>query len=244
VHQLTPNDQPLDDAALAEFYRCPPSQRWVRANFVSTLDGAAQGPDYRSGSISGAADKRAFALLRALADVILVGAGTARAEKYGPAEIRPEFTAIRKAHGHSEDTPPIAVITHSLDLPERLLTDPRTLVFVPGHRAGECAELSERVQVVLSDGDWVDAGFVLKTLDERGYRRISCEGGPRLFAELVAQDLIDELCLTVAPLLFPGEAFRVTRGYGLDQPVRMHLAGLLEDDGYLFSRWLRGPVSQ
>lgn len=239
MHLLTPNDQPLDDAELAEFYRCPTGRRWVRANFVSTLDGAAQGPDYRSGSISGTADKRAFALLRALADVILVGAGTARAEKYGPAEIRPELAAVRKAHGHTEDTPPIAVVTSSLDLPERLLADPRTLVFVPGHRAGECGELSERVQVVLSDDDRVDVGFVLDTLDERGYRRISCEGGPRFFAELVAQDLIDELCLTMAPLLLPGKALRVTNGPPVEQPVQMLLAGLLEDDGYLFSRWLR-----
>jgi riboflavin biosynthesis pyrimidine reductase len=239
VHALTPNDRQLDDAELAEFYRCPNDRRWVRANFVSTLDGAAQGPDHRSGSISGPADKRAFALLRALADVILVGAGTARAEKYGPAGIRPEFAAIRKAHGHTDETPPIAVVTNSLDLPEQLLEDPRTLVFAPGRRATECAALAERVQVVLSADDRVDIRQVLSTLDERGYRRISCEGGPHLFGELVAHDVLDELCLTLAPLLLPGDALRVTQGVAITQPLRLRPAGFLHDDGFLFSRWLR-----
>lgn len=239
MYLLTSNHPQLDDTELAEFYRCPPGQRWVRANFVATLDGAAQGPDHRSGSISGAADKRAFALLRALADVILVGAGTARAEKYGPAEIRAEFAAIRKAHGHVETTPPIAVVTDSLDLPQPLLEDPRTLLFVPRRRAEECDELTDRVQVIYSGDDWVDVAQVLDVLDQRGYRRISCEGGPGFFAELVAQDLIDELCLTIAPLLLPGEALRVTHGPEIQQPVRMRLAGLCEDDGFLFSRWHR-----
>lgn len=239
MQALTPNGKQLDDTELAEFYRCPDDRRWVRANFVSTLDGAAQGPDHRSGSISGSADKRAFALLRALADVILVGAGTARAEKYGPAGIDADFAAIRRAHGHTEETPPIAVITGSLDLPAQLLDDPRTLVFAPGRCAEECAALAEHVQVVLSSDDRVDIRHVLATLDERGYRRISCEGGPHLFGELVAHDVLDELCLTLAPMLLPGDALRVTQGAAIREPLQLRLAGLLEDEGFLFSKWLR-----
>lgn len=240
MYHLTPSGSPLNDAELAEFYRCPPDRRWVRANFVATLDGAAQGPDSRSGSISGKADKRVFALLRALADVILVGAGTARAEGYGPAHIRPEFAEIRAAHGHREPTPPIAVVTDSLDLPEQLLDDPRTIVFVPAHAdSARLAEVGERVQVVVSGEEWVDVEHAVTTLEERGHRRISCEGGPAFFAELVSAGLLDELCLTVSPMLLPGEVLRVTHGPAIVEPLQMRMAGLLEDDGYLFSRWLR-----
>jgi riboflavin biosynthesis pyrimidine reductase len=112
-------------------------------------------------------------------------------------------------------------------------------VFAPGRRATECAALAERVQVVLSADDRVDIRQVLATLDERGYRRISCEGGPHLFGELVAHDLLDELCLTLAPLLLPGDALRVTQGVAITQPLRLRPAGFLQDDGFLFSRWLR-----
>lgn len=243
MYHLTRSGRPLGDAELAEFYRCPTDRRWVRANFVATLDGAAQGPDHRSGSISGEADKRVFALIRALADVILVGAGTARAEGYGPAQIRPEFAEIRAAHGHREPTPPIAVVTDSLELPEPLLEDPRTIVFVPARsRWPRLSEVAERVEVIVSGEEWVDVGQALAALEERGHRRISCEGGPAFFAELVSAGLLDELCLTLSPMLLPGEALRVTHGPAAREPLRMRMAGLLEEDGYLFSRWVRADI--
>lgn len=231
----------LDDAQLAEVYGYPDARSWLRANFIATVDGAAQGPDHRSGSISGRADRRMLALLRALADVILVGAGTARAEGYGPATIRPEHAPLREGLG-MPPTPPIAVLTRSLDVPEDLLHDPRTIVLTCASApAWRRAELSERVEVRVAGEDRVDVRRARATLVELGHRRLLCEGGPSLLAELVRAGVLDELCHTTAPLLAPGAALRLTHAADPEssEPARLELAGLLEDGGFLFARWLQ-----
>lgn len=230
----------LDEQQLAEFYAYPAhsEQPWLRANFVSTLDGAAQGPDSRSGSLSGAADRRVLALLRALADVIVVGAGTARAEKYGPARIRPEHANLRASRGLAP-TPPIAVVTRTLRVPEKLLDDPRTLIITGEAPEADLARLSERVDVAVCGGLQADPQSVVDALVARGHRDILTEGGPTLFAELAGEDLIDELCLTITPVVIAGPAMRVTHGRQLDVATGFRPDGLLEDDGYLFGRWLR-----
>ena len=228
----------VGDETLAEAYRYPTGRRWVRANFVATVDGAATGPDDRSGSISGPADRRVLALLRALADVILVGAGTARAERYAPADIRPAFAPLRARLG-LPPTPPIAVVSDSLGVPEKLLADPRTVVLTSRSSDAETrAWLAERVDVALAGTRSVEAAQVIDALTDRGYQRILCEGGPSLFGFLAAAGQVDELCLTVAPLLLGGSAPRIVDGPELAPPARSRLAGLLEDDGFLFYRWL------
>lgn len=233
------DDRALDDARLAELYAYPERDPWVRANFVSTLDGAAQGPDHRSGSISGSGDRRVLALLRALADVIVVGAGTARAERYGPATIRPEHAGIRAALG-LPPTPPIAVVTQSMSVPDQLLADPRTII-ITGSAASEAARgwLADRVDVAVCGTDRAAPDGVIDALRARGHRRILTEGGPTFFAELAAADLVDELCLTMTPVVLGGDAMRVTHGRMLDSPASFDLTQLLEDEGFLFGRWLR-----
>lgn len=234
-----PDDVVLDENSLAEAYAYPEDRLWVRANFVSTLDGAAQGPDMRTASISGAGDRRVLALLRALADVIVVGAGTARAERYGPATIRPEHAGIRARLG-MPPTPPIAVVTASLRVPEPLLTDPRTILITGGSApVAERERLSERVDVAVCPEELASPTGVVSALRQRGHRRILTEGGPTFFAELVAADLVDELCLTLAPVILGGELLRVTHGQRLAVPANFGLAGLLEDEGFLFGRWVR-----
>jgi riboflavin biosynthesis pyrimidine reductase len=228
----------LDDADLVRIYDYPRGRPWVRANFVSTVDGAAQGPDHRSGSISGTADRRMLALLRALADVVLVGAETARVERYGPADIRPEYAQIRADLG-LPPTPPIALVTASLDVPERLLSDSRTLVITsemspPDRRA----YLADRVDVAVVGDREVTAHGVIDALTSRGYGRIHCEGGPRLFGLLVHAGLIDELCLTVSPQLLAGPGLRILAGPQLPEPMPLRLATVLESDDFLFLRWL------
>ena len=97
VRQIYPDEARLDDAGLAARYACPDPGAgvpWVRANMVMSLDGAASLLG-RSGGLSGEADRQVFAMLRAITDVILVGAGTVRAEKYGP--VRPESEGLRWA---------------------------------------------------------------------------------------------------------------------------------------------------
>jgi riboflavin biosynthesis pyrimidine reductase len=232
------SDVELDDIALADIYRFPTDRRWVRANFISTVDGAAQGPDHKSGSLSGPADRRVLALLRALCDVVLVGATTARVEGYRPADIRPEFAPIRAALGMPA-TPPIAIVTHSLDVPEALLDDPRTMVVTSADTDAERrARLAERVDVIVAGTQRVDAAAALDALEERGHSRILCEGGPTFFAFLARAGLIDELCLTISPALEAGFAPRIANGLELAEPTRLQLATLLEDQGFLFTRYL------
>jgi riboflavin biosynthesis pyrimidine reductase len=239
---VTPPTEPsadLDDAQLAELYRFPPGRRWVRTNFIATVDGAAEGPDHRSGSMSGAADRRILALLRALSDVILVGAGTARMEGYAPADIRPAFARFRSEAGQPP-TPPIAVITDSLTFPEKLLDDPRTVVITSSRSdAGRRRELADRVDVVVAGSSHrVDAKTAIDALSARGHQRILCEGGPTIFGFLAGAGVVDELCLTISPELLSGTSPRIMHGLDLPHPAQLRLDGLLEADGFLFFRWL------
>ena len=119
MRQLYPGGFALDDAAIAALYGYPhlgvPPARWLRANMVASMDGAAT-VEGRSGGLSNESDQQVFALLRAHADVILVGAGTARAEGYGP--VRPESEGLRWAwlRDGRPPSPPIAVVTRAFDL--------------------------------------------------------------------------------------------------------------------------------
>ncbi len=228
----------LDDGQLAELYRFPKGRRWVRANFIATVDGAAEGPDHRSGSMSGAADRRVLALLRALADVIVVGAGTARMEGYAPADIRPAFARFR-TEAEQPPTPPIALISDSLAFPEKLLDDPRTIVLTSSRSdIGRRRELSERVDLVVAGDHRVDAKAAIDALSARGHQRILCEGGPSVFGFLAGADLVDELCLTISPELLSGTSPRIMHGLDLPHAAQLRLDGMLEADGFLFFRWL------
>lgn len=227
------------ERTLTELYASPPG-RWVRANMIGTLDGAATGADGRSGSINGAADHRVFDVLRSLADVILVGAGTARAERYrGPRTPAPLLAARRDRE--QPDHPPLAVLTRRGDLPAALLDDePRPWVFtVPeapflGHLRAHLPQ--DRLH--LHPGG-VDPRRVLDTLADAGLRHVLCEGGPRLLADLVAADVLDELCLTQAPAVVGGDASRVAHGGAWADPSRTaRAAHLLHHDGVLIGRWL------
>ncbi|MBM7787809.1 pyrimidine reductase family protein [Tenggerimyces flavus] len=229
----------LDDDALARLYALPSGRRWVRAMMIATVDGAAHGPDGRSGSISGPADRRMMGLLRALSDVVLVGAETVRAEGYGPMRVRPEYAALRAAVGLAEP-PRLAIVTRSLDLPDKPLADGRTIVLAPRSAPLDAlSKLASRVDVVTTGAERVDLTEALDVLASRGLRHIQCEGGPRLLAGLVGAGLVDELSLTVSPKLLAGDAPRVMNG---SQPglTELVLASLTEEDGFLFYRWLRG----
>ncbi|MEJ5915862.1 dihydrofolate reductase family protein [Pseudokineococcus sp. 1T1Z-3] len=220
---------------------------WVRANLVTTLDGAATGDDGSSRSISARADLRVLVLLRSLADVVLVGAGTARAESYGRVTVRPALAARREATGQGR-APALAVVTRSGRLPEGLLevperpSDSGSVLVVTCLAAGEAAldrlraRLGEDAVVVAGDGD-VDVTDALSQLVSSGMRRVLCEGGPALLHAVAAADALDELCLTTSPLLVAGDGPRALVGPALQR--RLRLATLLhsEDDGVLMARW-------
>ncbi|MDF3298480.1 pyrimidine reductase family protein [Streptomyces tropicalis] len=217
---------------------------WLRANMVSTLDGAAQ-HDGRSQPLSCAADMRIFGTLRALADVVVVGAETARREEYRPARARREFAAARAAAGQGP-APAIAVVSAGLDLDFSLplFTSPavRTLVLTgaaaPAGRVA-AAERAGAAVVVAGDGGGVDPARAVRALAGLGHTRLLTEGGPRLLGQFVAAGVLDELCLTLAPMLTAGDAQRIAGGPSVEVPRRFALASLLEEDGFLFSRYRR-----
>lgn len=244
MRQLLPERGPeLDEPALAAVYAYPDTDRlWLRANMVASADGAAWVKGLSEG-LSGRGDRRLFSLLRGLADVILVGAATARAEGYGPARPRPAWRELRAGRPLS---PPIAVVTRrlDLDLSDALFTDApasaRTIVITtesaPHDRRAAAAE---RADVVIAGAERVDPATALAALAERGHRRVLCEGGPRLLAQVAAAGALDELCLSVSPLLVSGDAARILAGPPLPEPRRLRLAHVLEDEGFLFLRYVR-----
>ena len=216
---------------------------WVRLNMVESVDGAASS-EGRSGPLSGPADKALFFVLRALADVVLVGANTLRTEHYGPARLSEEHRSARVALG-LEPVPAIAVVTASgrFDVTSSFFTqsETRPLVFtVGGGRLAVHAQLAEVADVVVAGDTRVDLDVVLRALAGRGWANVLAEGGPSLAGELFVADLVDELCVTLAPVIVSGHAPRIAHGATtLDPPGRYRLCSVLEDDGFLFLRYSR-----
>ena len=238
-----PIDEVDPDVTYAADARPTPAGRpWVLTNMVATVDGAAS-VDGLSGGIGGDADRAAFHALRAVPDVILVGAGTVRAENYGPPRTTEARQAQRVARGQ-EPYPRIAVVTGKLelDLTSSLFTaSPNRPIVVtttesPAERRAEVATVADLVVV----GDrHVDLAAALVALAETGVRTVLCEGGPVLDGQLVAAGLIDEVCLTIAPLLASGDASRIMHGPTPDRPEGLCLDRVLEQDGTLLLRYVR-----
>ena len=100
--------------------------------------------------------------------------------------------------------------------------------------------MTEVADVVVAGDAGVELPVALAELRARGHAVTLCEGGPTLLAELVTADLLDELCLTLAPVLVAGAGVRILRGPPVPELVRLPLASVLEEDGYLFLRYARG----
>jgi riboflavin biosynthesis pyrimidine reductase len=211
----------LSDEDLAELYAVP-SRPWLRVNMISTVDGAATGPDGRSGGINNAADKRVFTTLRRLCDAVVVGAGTARDEGYRPFS-KPLVLVSRRGEvpGQLRDAPPGAVRMATCASAERLDESRAILGANHVHVLGE---------------DRVDLAALKGTLAGLGLTNLLGEGGPHLLGDLLDEGVVDELDLTLAPRLVGGDHRRVTAGPPVDVPLSLAL--LLEDDGTLLSRWL------
>lgn len=225
---------------LETWYAYPPDvDRWLRVNFVISPDGYIS-LNGSSEPMSGPADMRAFGMLRALADVVLVGAGTARAENYRPVQIGAARAELRSRHGLSA-APPLAVVTRTLDLdlegPLFLQAAAPTIVVTTSEAPPDLLSQARQVaDVIVHQGD-VDFALLLNQLASRGMRRVLCEGGPGLLADLLAVGLVDELCLTTSPVMVGNPAERRLIG-ALPEPLRLTLARSRTDDGFTFSRYL------
>jgi riboflavin biosynthesis pyrimidine reductase len=241
MRQLLP--APVDDVDLRAAYAYPTDvadRPWVRANMVSSLDGAAV-VDGRSGALGGTGDKEIFGVLRGLADAVLVGAGTARVEGYRALRPKEAHASSRAALGQLP-APTLVLVSGRLDL------DPDSPLFHGGaqrtivvtHAASDPLRrnrLADVAEVVVAGADAVDGAVALDALATRGIHRVLCEGGPRLLADVAAAGRLDELCLTFAPRVVGGAGTRITAGPTFDQSFG--LAHLLDDDGTLFARYVR-----
>jgi riboflavin-specific deaminase-like protein len=231
----------LTDGQIADHYQDGSRANWLRANFVASIDGAAT-VEGKSAELGGDADRRVFDLLRTLCDVVLVGAGTVRIEGYGALRLDEASVAARVERG-LEPQPRFAIVSSRLDLDPAapVFTDAKIKpVLITSAAAPKKAldALSEVADVVVVGEASVDLTAAVSALEDRGLTRIHCEGGPTLFASLLAADLVDELCLTVSPLLVAGDARRITRG-DIPQPRNMDLAGVLRSERMLLLRYLR-----
>ena len=233
--------------ALADLYAYPhpvPPGGHVRANMVATLDGSARDAAGSSRGISGVADTAVLGVLRALADVVLVGARTARAEDYRPLAARPAFTERRAAAGQ-RPAAVVAVVTSSGEL------DPGSPLWAPGAarlvltcEAAPLARLRALAgdeRVIVAGKQSVDPVRAVAALAGRGLRRVLVEGGPTLLGALAAAGVLDELCLTWSPLVVAGEGPRIA--HGAPAELRLRATHLLEAGGLLLGRWTVVPAS-
>lgn len=246
MRQLFP--EPIEDADVEALYEAddrprPAGRPWVLCDFISSADGASE-LDGRSGGLGDENDRLVFRTLRGVADVVLVGAGTVRAESYGPPRL-PEATRARREARGQAPLPRLAIVSGSLrlDLASPLFTEtdePPLVVTSPAASAARRAEVADRADLVLAgQGDSVDLEVALSTLAELGADVVLCEGGPALAGQLLDADLIDEWCLSLAPLLVGGPGARPLRGPEPGSAHPLPLRRVLESSGYLFLRYAR-----
>lgn len=232
----------LDDEQLTACYTVDDrSRQSVRLNFVASIDGAATA-DGLAGGLSSPADKRVFDILRRLCDVVLVGAGTVRAEGYGSMRLDQGAVQWRRANGLTEQ-PVFAIVSGALGLDpgSAVFTDApvRAMVVTVGASPRAKKEAFFRVaEVVVCGEERLDPRAMLVELARRGLRQVLCEGGPTLFGTLLDADCVDELCLTISPLIEAGKAPRIAVG-ALPEARRMMLHHALVSDSTLMLRYLR-----
>jgi riboflavin biosynthesis pyrimidine reductase len=205
---------------LREVYAAPRTP-WLRVNMVSTVDGAATGEDGKTGSINNEADQRVFHLLRELADAVVIGAGTARAERYPPLD------------------KPVVVVSRSGRLPETLrgASPGRVLMATVSVAAAldEARDVLGTDNVLVLGSHRVDLAAMKQQLVDRGYPDLLCEGGPHLLRDLLDQGVADEVTCTFVPTIVSGLHPRITDGPPVDVALTLH--SLVEEGGTLLGRW-------
>lgn len=244
-----PEPEPLSGTALVAAYALPApaasTRALVRVNFVTSVDGAVTVDGYSAG-LSSPVDQRLMGVLRLHCDAVMVGAGTLRHEGYGPMRLPDQHRAWRREHGYAED-PALIVVSSRLDLdpshPMLAAAPVRPTVVTHAASPVERRRALGAVADLLICGETVvDLSAVLAELPAYGIGRVLSEGGPHLFGALTAAGVVDEMCLTTAPLLAGPGADRITLGPAA--PVsRLYLIHLLTSGSELFARYGR-PTSQ
>ena len=243
IFQFEQGEAPLADDDLLAAYATEPDVPWLRVNFVTTVDGAVSDAEGYSAGISDPADKRVFDLLRMTCDALMVGAGTLRHEGYGAMRLGERRENWRLEHG-LPDNPLLVLVSGSADL------DPGSAVFTaapvrpfvlttsaaPPERRAALAEVAH----VLAFGETsVDLPGALDVLRRMGFAQILCEGGPHLLGALSEVDLVDEMCLTIGPILAGPGSGRITAGPKTPAPRALRLRHVLAADDLLLLRYTR-----
>ena len=231
MRMLLPERREVDADALHDLY--DGAERHVRGGMVASADGSTAW-EGSSRPLSGPADMAVFRTLRAVADVVLVGGRTARSEQYGRIPLRASARAWRAAHGRPPEVR-LAVVTRSLDLPPAALEARPVVVTCASAPADRREAVAQVADVVVAGEDDVDVAAALAQLADLGLTRVLCEGGPELLQAVTAARLLDELCLTVSPVLAGGAPGLLVDA--LPGLVPMRLLHLLEDDGVLLARY-------
>ncbi|MDQ1689711.1 MAG: hypothetical protein QOK42_2686 [Frankiaceae bacterium] len=235
MHLLLPRDGSTVD--LDALYEHP--EGLVRANMVSSLDGAVRDASGVSGGLSSPADKKVFSTLRGVCDVVLVGAGTVRKEGYGPARPSPERMRVRRARGQA-GVPPIAVVSRSLDLDLstpffRAASARPVVITVEAAPPDDRMRVGEIADIIVAGDEQVDLWAAIDALANRGLTRVLCEGGPRLLSDLALSGRLDELCLTIALSVLGGDSGRLISGSPIEG-WSGNVGHVLSDDTHLFLR--------
>ena len=236
----TPGEVEIEDVYAGALGPAPAERPHVTVNMVASVDGATA-VDGRTGILSSPPDREIFRLLRSLADVVLVGAETVRAEKYGTVKADDAVRAARTARGQTPAAA-LAVVTRSLQLDwsSKLFTEPtqRPFVIAPADAEPELLRAAEEVATVIRAGQGsVDLAAALRVLrTEHGVSSVLCEGGPTLNTQL-AGGLLDQLCLTISPALVGGGSKPILSDVGLGAPLRLELASALVAHSDVFLRY-------
>jgi riboflavin-specific deaminase-like protein len=228
---------PEELAAGLRLHKLAPADRpYLVVNMVSSLDGEAT-LDWRTKGLSTEVDRRLFHHLRTQADAVMVGAGTAREERYGRMTKNDELRQKRVNEGFVPDALAV-VVSGRLDLPSDLplLNDPEQRVVI-------ATRSEETLPGVQGDVEYARTGDDLPRLmaylrERHGVRSVLCEGGPTLNSFLFAAGLVDELFLTMNPKVVGGEAaLTIVAGRELVEPVELDLMSVAEAEGELYTRW-------
>ncbi|GAC68875.1 dihydrofolate reductase family protein [Gordonia soli] len=217
---------------------------YIRFNMVASVDGAVT-HNGRSGDLGGPGDRAIFQVLRAHADIVVVGARTATTEGYGTPTVSPVFAEDRDRAGRAP-APALALLSRSLDIPDDFapLDDPGTAILTcrsaPAERRDALAAVGARI--VDCGDDSVEPDAVRDWCAAQGHRDVLGEGGPTLLGSFIVADLVDELCLTTSPHLVAGDAGRIAHDPG-PAPLRSLRPSVLitDDHDFLYQRWTRRP---
>ena len=212
----------------------------VRLNMIVSVDGGTSWNGV-SGALGGPADKALFQVLRSLTDVVLVASGTMKAEHYGPAVLPQTTQDARRKRGQTA-VPPIAVVSRSCrfdwDAPFFTAATERPIVItVTDAGTADRARAAQVADVIIAGEHDVDLTRAMHELGARGTRTVLAEGGPTLNGDLARARLLDELCVTLSPLLASGDAKRIIAGSTLDELERLRLRSVCAEDDYLFLRY-------